>query len=151
MPTPHDVVERLLDLAEVTSRDVVYDLGCGDGRILVAAARRHGARGLGVDAEPHWVEESRRNAAAAGVEPLVRFELRDALTVDLSEATVIALYLVPWSMQRLAPRIASQAPAGARVVSHSFPIEGWMPDRVESFVDAGGARRTLYLWRLPAA
>jgi ribosomal protein L11 methylase PrmA len=136
----------MLALAQVTSQDQVYDLGCGDGRLVIAAALRYGARGVGVDIEAHWVEESRRNARAAGVEPRVRFETHDALTFDISPASVIVLYLVHWSMQLIAPIIASQVGPGTRIVSLSFPVVAWDPDRIEIFKDADGLERTLYLW-----
>jgi cyclopropane fatty-acyl-phospholipid synthase-like methyltransferase len=146
VPTPHEVVDRMLQLAEVTDRDVVYDLGCGDGRIVIAAAPQFGARGVGVDIEPHWIEESQRNAELAGVDQLVTFKLQDALTVDLSPATVVTLYLVEWSTSKLRPIIESTVKPGTRIVSHSFGIESWAPAKVERFVDASGHDRTLHLW-----
>lgn len=150
VPTPLDVVARLLELAQVTAGDVVHDLGCGDGRVVIEAARQHQASGVGVDTERYWIEQATQNAAAAGVSHLVLFQLQDALTADLSSATVIVLYLLHWSTQRLAPLIAARARAGTRVVSHGFPIDSWVPEKVESFTDSSGTPRTLYLWRLPA-
>jgi|SRR6185436_5323146 len=144
--TPYEVVDRMLELAEVTAEDVVYDLGCGDGRIVVEAAKRYGARGVGVDIEPYWIEQARGNAQAAGVEALVRFEDADALEVDLGQATVIMLYLVPWSMQRVGTLLAERAHAGTRVVSHNFEVEGWVPERTASMTDEEGSSHKLYLW-----
>ena len=146
VPTSTEVVERMLQLADVTSRDLVYDLGCGDGRIIIAAARKYGARGVGVDIEPYWVGESQSNAKKAGVEPLVTFSLQDAMTVDLSPATVVMLYLVHWSTAKLQPIITRQVKPGTRIVSHSFGVDDWTPVKTEKFTDASGAVRTLYLW-----
>jgi cyclopropane fatty-acyl-phospholipid synthase-like methyltransferase len=146
VPTPEDVVERMLKLAEVTSRDVVYDLGCGDGRIIITAATKYGARGVGVDIEPYWVAESRSSAQKAGVDHLVTFSLQDAMTVDLSAATVVMLYLVHWSTSKLQPIIKRQVKPGTRVVSHSFTMGDWTPVKTETFTDASGSVRRLYLW-----
>lgn len=146
VPTPTDVVERMLQLAEVTRRDLVYDLGCGDGRILITAATKYGARGLGVDIEPHWVAEARSCAKKAGVDHLVTFSLQDAMTVDLSAATVVMLYLVQCSTPMLQPIIKRQVKPGTRVVSHSFAMGDWTPDKTETFTDASGSVRRLYLW-----
>lgn len=146
LPTPQDVVERMLQLADVTSRDLVYDLGCGDGRIIITAASKYGARGIGVDIEPYWVAESQSNAKKAGVEQLVTFRVEDAMTADLSPATVLTLYLVHWSTAKLQPIIRSQVKPGTRIVSHSFGVDDSAPVRTEKFTDASGSVRTLYLW-----
>ncbi len=145
LATPPEVVERMLDLAGVSSSDVVYDLGCGDGRIVVAAALR-GARGVGVDIEPYWIEKSRKKAAAAGVEDLVSFGVQDALTVDLAPATVVMLYLVEWSTRMLGAKLAAELRPGSRVVSHSFTMGDQQPEKLEQWVDASGQARTLRLW-----
>ena len=147
VPTPQDVVDRMLDLAGVTERDVVYDLGCGDGRIVVTAAARFGARGVGVDIDPQRIAESNANAEAAGVRHLVRFELQDAMTADVSEATVVTLYLLSSSNRRLRPLLTSQLRPGARLVSHAFSMGDWPPYEVDRFEDRQGTMRTLYLWR----
>ena len=136
----------MLQLADVTSRDLVYDLGCGDGRIIITVASKYGARGVGVDIEPYWVAESRSNAEKAGVDHLVTFNLQDAMTVDLSAATVVMLYLVEWSTAKLQPIIKQQVKPGTRVVSHSFAMRDWTPVRTETFTDASGSVRRLYLW-----
>jgi len=136
----------MLQLAEVSGEDVVYDLGCGDGRIIIAAAKQSGARGVGVDIEPHWIEESQRNAEQAGVAHLVTFQLQDALTVDLSQASVVMLYLVEWSTSKLQSIIKGGAKPGTRIVSHTFSMDEWAPAKRETFVDVNGKARTLYLW-----
>lgn len=146
VPTAQDVVERMLELANVTSRDVVYDLGCGDGRIIITAAKKYGARGLGVDIEPYWVAESQSNAIKAGVEHLVTFNLQDALALDLSPASVVMLYLVHWSTAMLQPIIKRDVRPGTRIVSHSFEGNDWAPSKIEKFTDATGSVRTLFLW-----
>lgn len=145
VPTPPEVVERMLDLAGVTSSDVVYDLGCGDGRVVIAAAKR-GARGFGVDIEAHWVGEARKAAAAAGVGDLVAFEQQDALAVDLSQATVVMLYLVEWSTRMLDAKLAAELRPGARIVSHSFGMGDRPAEKTEQWVDSTGESRTLRLW-----
>jgi SAM-dependent methyltransferase len=147
VPTPQDVVDRMLDLAGVTPADVVYDLGCGDGRIVITAAERFGARGVGVDIDPQRIAESNANAERAGVQHLVRFVEGDAMAVDVSEATVVTLYLLSSSNVKLRPNLTSQLPAGARIVSHAFSMGDWEADRVERFTDERGNTRTLYLWR----
>ncbi|OFW03913.1 MAG: hypothetical protein A3I61_07695 [Acidobacteria bacterium RIFCSPLOWO2_02_FULL_68_18] len=146
VPTPPDVVDRMLVLAGVRATDVVYDLGCGDGRIVIAAARTWGARGVGVDLDPARIEEARQNARRAGVEHLVTFRVEDARDTDVSRATVVTLYLVAALNAQLRPRLAAQLRPGARIVSHNFPIGDWEPDRVEVFRSADGQARTLYLW-----
>jgi cyclopropane fatty-acyl-phospholipid synthase-like methyltransferase len=144
--TPHDVVDRMLTLARVGPSDVVYDLGSGDGRIVIAAARKFGARGVGVDIDPARIAESEDNARQAGVERLVTFKLQDALKTDVSDATVITLYMLSAINVKLRPILTSQLRPGARIVSHSFAMGDWEPERVETFRDAAGTARTLYLW-----
>jgi 2-polyprenyl-3-methyl-5-hydroxy-6-metoxy-1,4-benzoquinol methylase len=146
--TADDVVERMLDLARVGPDDVVFDLGCGDGRLAIAAARR-GARAYGVDIEPWWVEQSRLNAEAAGVADRARFEQRDAMDVDVSTASVVVLYLVHWSTQRMAAELLERCAPGTRIVSNSFPFEGRARARTQSIIDATGQSRDLHLWVLP--
>jgi SAM-dependent methyltransferase len=146
VPTPADVVERMLDLASVTGQDVVYDLGSGDGRLVIAAARR-GARGVGIDIDPERVTEAQANAKAAGVEHLTTFVLGDALQADVSEATVVTLYLLSSSNLRLRPMLTKQLRPGARVVSHAFGMGDWRAEKVDTFKDANGSTRTLYLWK----
>ncbi len=147
VPTPQEVVERMLTLAAVTSRDVVYDLGCGDGRIVITAAKKHGARGVGVDYDPERIKESLANARKAGVDRLVTFKLQDAMTVDVSRATVVTLYLLSSSNLKLRPVLTKQLKPGARIVSHAFDMGDWEPSKVDRFDDQMGISRTLYLWK----
>jgi SAM-dependent methyltransferase len=147
--TPEDVVERMLALAEVTPQDVVYDLGCGDGRIPIAAARKYGARGVGVDIDPTLVAQARANAKAEGVERLVEFRLENAMTTDITPATVVTLYLLSSSNEKLKPMLTRQLKPGARIVSHAFSMgREWPADKVDQFVSARGDEVTLYLWRM---
>lgn len=146
VPTPQDVVDRMLSVANVTGADVVYDLGCGDGRIVVTAAKKFGARGVGVDIDPDRIKESQANAKAAGVEHLVTFKLQDAMTVDVSPATVVTLYLLSSSNEKLRPILTRQLKPGARIVSHAFSMGDWTPEKTDVFTDSGGTQRTLYRW-----
>ena len=146
VPTPQDVVDRMLSVANVTGTDVVYDLGCGDGRVVVTAAKKFGARGVGVDIDPDRIKESQANAKAAGVEHLVTFSLQDAMTVDVSPATVVTLYLLSSSNAKLRPILTRQLKPGARIVSHAFGMGDWTPETTDVFTDSGGTQRTLYRW-----
>jgi SAM-dependent methyltransferase len=143
--TPADVVDRMLELARVGPGDVVYDLGCGDGRIVIAAARR-GARGVGIDLDAELIRRARDAAARQGVADRVEFRVGDVLESDVSEASVVALYLLAASNIRLRPQLIRQLAPGARIVAHNFGMGDWEPDAVETFQDAAGASRTLYLW-----
>jgi len=145
--TPPDVVERMLTLAGVGPKDVVYDLGCGDGRIVIMAAQKFGARGVGVDIDPARIFDAEQNAKKAGVERLVRFEIRDALETDVSDATVVTLYLLSALNVQLRPILTRQLRPGSRIVSHSFAMGDWEPDVVDTFRSADGSGRTLYLWK----
>lgn len=147
VPTPQDVVDRMLSLAGVTGEDVVYDLGCGDGRIVITAAQRYGARGVGIDFDPQRIAESNANAERAGVQHLVQFVEQDAMLVDVSEATVVTLYLLSSSNAKLRPILTRQLALGARIVSHAFSMGDWQPDTIDRFEDERGNTRTLYLWR----
>lgn len=147
VPTPQDVVDRMLQLAQVTKDDVLYDLGCGDGRIVITAAEKFGARGVGVDIDPERIEESRANAKKAGVSDRVTFELQDAMTVDVSPATVVTLYLLSSSNMKLRPILTKQLRPGARIVSHAFSMGDWQPEKTDTFTDSRGSERTLYLWK----
>jgi SAM-dependent methyltransferase len=147
VPTPQEVVDRMLRLAAVTKSDVVYDLGCGDGRIPITAAKRFGARGVGVDIDPQRIAEANANARKEGVTHLVTFLLQDALTTDVSDATVVTLYLLSASNLKLRPILTKQLEPGARIVSHAFGMGDWQPAQVDNFVDSSGTSRTLYLWK----
>ena len=146
--TPDDVVERMLRLASVGAGDVVYDLGSGDGRIVIAAARLFGARGVGIDIDSTLVDRARANAAAAGVADRVTFRLADAMTADISDATVVTLYLLAASNVKLRPRLEAQLRPGTRIVAHNFGMGDWEPQKVDTFRDQGGTTRTLYLWTI---
>lgn len=149
VPTPEDVVDRMLALAEVTDRDVVMDLGSGDGRIPIRAAVKYGARGVGIELDPELVARSKANARKAGVEHLTEFRLEDALTADVSRATVVTLYLYSEANIKLRPTLRSKLQPGARIVSHAFSMgPNWPPDRVDRFTSERGDDVILYLWRI---
>ena len=132
VPTPALVVDRMLELASVTGKDVVYDIGCGDGRIVITAARRYGARGVGIDIDKAMIEESERDAESAGVERQVKFICMDATKADISEATVVSLYLLPESNALIRPLLDAQLRPKSRVVSHNYTIPGWEEKQVQS-------------------
>src|SRR6266481_4565103 len=146
--TPPEVVIELLRLARVGPDDVVYDLGSGDGRIVIAAARDFGARGVGIELDPSLVAESGKNARRERVTERTQFFLQDIFDADISEATVVVLYLSPELNLRLRPKLLAQLKPGSRIVSHDFPIAGWTPERVVNFK---GPERThvLSLWIVP--
>jgi cyclopropane fatty-acyl-phospholipid synthase-like methyltransferase len=149
VPSPPEVVDRMLTLAGVTPQDVVYDLGCGDGRIPIAAAKKYGARGVGLDIDPRRIEEARANARAAGVEHLVEFRLEDVMTADVSQASVVTLYLLSSSNAKLRPMLTKTLRPGARIVSHAFSMGAeWPADTVDHFVTSAGDEITLYLWKV---
>ena len=146
VPTPQDVVDRMLALAAVSKDDVVLDLGCGDGRIPITAARTYGARGIGVDIDPQRIAEANANAKAAGVTHLVTFKLEDAMTTDLSQATVVTLYLLSSSNLKLRPILTRQLKPGTRIVAHNFAMGDWDAEKIDTFKDKEGRTRTLYRW-----
>jgi cyclopropane fatty-acyl-phospholipid synthase-like methyltransferase len=131
VPTPPDVVDRMLEMAQVKSGDVIYDLGSGDGRIVIQAAKRYGVKGVGIEIDAALLQRAKNNAFNEKVEHLVEFRLQDALTVDISPATVVTLYMLPEFNAKLRPIFEKQLKPGARVVSHDFEIQGWVPDKVE--------------------
>jgi SAM-dependent methyltransferase len=145
--TPPEVVLRMLKLAGVGPGDVVYDLGCGDGRIVIAAAQTFGARGVGIDINPKLIAQAQANARQAGVAERATFRVQDAMTVDVSEATVVTLYLLSASNVKLRPILTRALRPGARIVAHNYPIGDWEPDHVDTFTDAAGLTRTLFLWK----
>jgi precorrin-6B methylase 2 len=146
VPTGHDVVDRMLSLAGVTKDDYVVDLGCGDGRIPIAAAKKYGARGLGVDIDPVRIQEANANLKIAGVQNLVEFRLENLLQTDVSKATVVTTFLLSASNLRLRPILTKQLKPGARVVANTFSMGDWTPSKTDTFVDATGRTRTLYLY-----
>jgi len=144
VPSPQFVVDKMLDLAGVTPGDLVYDLGSGDGRIVITAAKR-GAKAVGFEIDGDLVGESRANIKKAGVEALAQIRQQDILTVDFTAATVVTLYLLPDVNLQLKPNLMSQLKPGARIVSHAFSMGDWQPDKVERVEG-----RTIYLWTIPA-
>ena len=147
IPTPQDVVDRMLADANVTSSDTVYDLGSGDGRIVITAAKKYGAHGVGIDIDPDRISESRSNARNAGVGDLVEFQRGDILQADVSRATVVTLYLVSSANLKLRPLLTKQLRPGARIVSHAFGMGDWEPDKTDRFKDARGDDRVIFVWR----
>ena len=144
VPTPVPVVDAMLDLAKVNKSDVVYDLGCGDGRIVVRAATRFGCRGVGVDLNPERVKEAKANAIRANVTELTRFEVGDVFEFDFSGATVVTMYLLPSVNLKLRPRLLKELKPGTRLVSHDFHMGDWA---AETTREVGRSR--IYLWTIP--
>ena len=145
VPTPQAVVDEMLNVASVGANDVLYDLGSGDGRIPITAAQRFGTRGLGIDIDPQRIKEANENLARAKVGDKVKFVMGDLFALDLSEATVITLYLLPDLNLKLRPTLLKLKP-GTRIVSHDFSMGDWKPDRV---VQVAG--KTVYFWTVPPA
>ena len=144
-PSPSEVVTAMLELAAVHPGDVVYDLGCGDGRIVIEAARRYGARGVCVDIDPERIAEARANAAAAGVAERISFRQEDLLATELAGASVVTLFLSPDMNLRLRPRLERELASGARIVSHWHRMGDWPPDRTR-YVSEGARIREIFLW-----
>jgi len=144
VPTPNDVVNKMLELARVSAKDTVYDLGCGDGRIVITAAQKYGARGVGIDIDPQRIKEARQNASRGKVTDKVKFVEGDLFEADISEATVVTLYLLTELNLKLRPKLMKDLKPGTRVVSHAFAMGDWKPERTEN-VDG----YTVYLWRIP--
>ena len=151
LPTTQAGVEAMLKLARVTDKDVVYDLGCGDGRIVITAAKLYGARGVGIDIDPQRIREANENAKKAGVEHLVRFEENDLFKANIREATVVTLFLLTSVNARLRPKLLDELRVGTRVVSNTFDMGDWKPEQ-EFTVDSGDDgyfSKKLYLWTIP--
>ena len=145
-PSAPEVVAAMLDLAQVTDKDVVMDIGCGDGRIVIEAAKRYGARGVCVDIDPRRVEDARENAAAAGVADRIEFREQDATKTSLEGVTVVTLFLSPELNLALRPKLESELPAGTRVVSHWHDMGDWPPER-EIKIQAAGRTSEVFLFR----
>jgi cyclopropane fatty-acyl-phospholipid synthase-like methyltransferase len=150
VPSPPHVVERMLEVAEIKKGDVLYDMGSGDGRIVIEAAKKFGVRGVGIDLNPELVDKARENAAKEGVSHLVEFRAQDGLTVDISEATVVTLYMFKWFNNALRPKLQKLKP-GSRVVAHDFDIDDWQPTRIEYVKQPSDGSdyaesRTLFIW-----
>ncbi len=148
VPTPPEVVNRMLELAEIKQGDVLYDLGSGDGRIVVAAAKKFGIRAVGFEIDPGLVKESRQIIKRAGLEELVAIREQDIRSVDFSPASVVTMYLYPAANLRLRPVLMRELKPGSRVISHDFGMGSWKPDRVERLQDRAGLSRTIYRWRI---
>ena len=143
--TAPETVDRMLDVAGVRPGDVVYDLGCGDGRMVIAAAKKFGTRGVGVDLDPARIREARANAQRAGVDKSITFKVADLFETDLREATVVMIYLLPKVNRRLKPKLFAELQPGARVVSHDFDMgPDWPPDRYVKF-----GNDDIYMWVMP--
>ena len=154
IPTPLDVVDKMLELAAVKKSDVLYDLGSGDGRIVIRAAKKYRARAIGIEMDQTLLKKARQDAKAAGVTHRVEFRAEDALQTNLSQATVVTLYMLPWFNAKVAPNLKKFLRPGARIVAHDFGIEGWVPDQTIKLpqweLRRGGYKHqhTLYLWKI---
>ena len=148
VPTPQEVVDRMLELAEVKKGDVVYDLGSGDGRIVVTAAKKYGVKAIGFEIDPQRIKESQENIKKAGVENLVEIRQQDIRTVDLAGASVLTMYLLPEVNLMIRPNIWKQMKPGSRVVSHDFDMGDWRPLKTEHIKDSTSWEHTLYLWHV---
>lgn len=144
VPTPEEVVDAMLQVAKVTKNDVVYDLGTGDGRIPVAAAKKYGARGVGIDIDPQRIKEANENVQKNGVGDRVQIRQADLFEANISEATVVTLYLLPSLNQKLMPKLMRDLRPGTRIVSHAFDMGDWKP---EQELDVNG--RKVYFWTIP--
>lgn len=147
--TPMVIVEKMLEMAKVDKNDIVFDLGCGDGRIVITAAKKHGAHGVGIDIDPRRIEESNAGAREAGVEHLVEFRLEDAMKADISKATVVTLYLLTKSNELLRPVLEKKLKSGVYVVSHNYSIPGWDIKEIDFFtiLDAQGEEHYIFLYQ----
>lgn len=144
VPTPQPVVDAMLKLANVTKDDVVYDLGCGDGRIVISAAKDHGATGVGIDIDPKLIKKAKKNARKAKVSDKVKFIKGDLFEMDFSRATVVTLYLLPRVNLKLRPILLEQLKPGTRIVSHAFDMGDWEPEQT---ITINGS--TIYFWTVP--
>ena len=154
VPTPIEVDDKMHELAELKKGDVLYDLGSGDGRIVIRAAKKYGVRAVGIEMDQILLQKARQDAKTSGVSHLVEFRAQDALQTDLSQATVVTLYMLPWFNEKLKPNLKKYLKPGARIVAHDFGIEGWQPDKTAKLSNpekkAGGYvhYHTLYLWQI---
>lgn len=143
-PSTPEQVQEMLRLGGVKKSDIVYDLGCGDGRIVIAAAKEYGARGVGIDIDPQRIDEAEANAKAAGVTGLVKFRTEDLFEADIAEATVVTLYLWPWINLKLRPKLLKELKPGTRIVSHYHDMGDWAPEKK---IQVDG--HWIYLWTVP--
>ena len=151
VPTADRVLDQMLDVAKITKQDVVFDLGCGDGRIVIAAAKRFGARGVGIDIDPQRIREANDNARAAGVQNQVKFILQDLFEANISSATVVMMYLLPDVNLRLRPKLLAELKPGTRIVSHNYDLGDWRPLRTIEVkqVETTNSDHTVYFWVVP--
>lgn len=150
VPTPPEVVDRMLTIAQVNKKDILYDLGSGDGRIPITAVRKWGVqRAVGIDINPKRIRDANARAKRAGVTDRVQFLNQDLFESNFRDATVVTLYLLPKLNVKLRPQLLTQLKPGSRVVSHNFDMGEWKPERMEQ-VDVNGQPHTVYLWRIPA-
>jgi len=149
VPTHESLVDEMLRMAKVGKNDVLYDLGSGDGRIVITAARRFGTRGVGYDLDPERVSEAREHARRAGVTDKVRFEQQDIFTAKIADATVVTMYLLPDVNLRLRPKLLAELKPGTRIVSHNYDLGDWQPLQRKE-MDVIGINHTLFLWVVPA-
>lgn len=151
VPTTEEAVKEMLKLADVKQSDVVYDLGCGDGRIVIAAAKIYGAQGVGIDIDPKRIREANTNARKAGVQDLVSFEENDLFKTDIHQATVVTLFLLTNVNLRLRPKLLQELKPGTRIVSNTFDMGDWKPEKVESLSDDEdyGLSHKFFLWIVP--
>jgi precorrin-6B methylase 2 len=144
VPTPPDVVAAMLKAVKLTKDDIVYDLGCGDGRIVVTAAKEYGARGIGIDIDPQRIKEANENVLKNGVADKVKILQQDLFESDFHDATVVTLYLLPSLNLKIRPKLLKELKPGSRIVSHAFDMGDWQPEQT---IDVGG--RTVYMWTVP--
>jgi cyclopropane fatty-acyl-phospholipid synthase-like methyltransferase len=153
VPSPMHVVQKMIEVAEIKKGDILYDMGSGDGRIVIEAAKKYGIRGVGIDLNPELVAKARENALKEGVANLVEFRAQDGLTVDISEATVVTLYMFKWFNNALRPKL-QKLKTGSRVIAHDFDIDDWKPTRIEYVgppedgTSDYAESRTLYIWKV---
>jgi len=148
VPTPNETVEKMLQMAEIKKGDILYDLGCGDGRIVIAAAKKYGVKAIGVDIDPERVKESLANVKKEGVEHLVTIKQADIFELDFSDANVVTMYLLPELNVKLMPKLAKLKP-GTRIVSHDFDMKGAKPKETVSVETDRGYDSTVYKWVVP--
>ena len=149
VPTPPEVVDKMLELAQANKDSVIYDIGCGDGRIVVAAAKKYGAHGIGIDIDPVRIKESKANAKASGVEKLVKFREEDATKTDISPATIVTLYLLPESNELLRPKFERELKPGTLIITHNYIVPGWEDKEIDTatVTDTEGKSHSVFLYK----
>lgn len=148
IPTPYDAMNTMLDLAQLTDQDIVYDLGCGDGRFLIQAAQQYHCRGVGIDIDPQQLQKARQAAKKGGVESFLTFRQENLFNANITEATVVILYLLPHLNLRLRPHLFQQLRPQTRIISHQFDMDNWLPNKTLHLPDSE-EESTLYLWVIP--